>query len=110
MPQWKLASASPPVTLNVSAGDTGAVSGTLTSGPATYTVSGHWAASGSVPGRNASAFSVSGQSSAAAPVFVAAAGIMVGPGGSPRSVSIQLSESSSADGTVKETAAALTPS
>ena len=60
MAQWKLASTSPPLTLNVSAGDEGALSGTFATALGSYSVSGSWAASGSLPGRNASAFSFSG--------------------------------------------------
>jgi hypothetical protein len=109
MPQWKLASATLPITLNVNADDHGPMSGTLTHGTTTYTVAGSWAASGSVPGRTASAFGVSGSSAAPAPAFVAATGIMTGPGTAPTRILLELAESSSADGSLSEIEAVLTP-
>ncbi len=67
----------------------------------TYSVTGEWAASGSVPGRNASAFVLSGNNGAAAPNFVAAAGLMQGPGNAPESITINLIVSSSSAGDIK---------
>jgi phosphatidylserine/phosphatidylglycerophosphate/cardiolipin synthase-like enzyme len=103
MAHWTLLCADPPVRLDVDAGDNGPVQGTLTVGTATYPVSGSWAASGSVPGRNASAFSVSGAVSpagSAAATFVAAAGIMDGPGPSPVQIALRVFVSSSGNGTM----------
>ncbi|MGA2522437.1 MAG: hypothetical protein ABSG81_16645 [Acidimicrobiales bacterium] len=112
MAQWKLASASPPFTLDVSAGDNGPLSGTFTTALGTYPVSGSWAASFSIPGRNASAFSFSGAVSpagSAATTFIAAVGIMIGPGPSPTQINLRVSESSSGDGSLTESAATLLP-
>lgn len=109
MAQWKLASANPPFTLDVSAGDGGAVSGTFTTALGSYPVSGSWAASDSLPGRNASAFSFSGTAGGPANTFVAVVGIMTGPGASPTQVNLRVSESSSADGSLTDSAATLLP-
>ena len=109
MPQWKLASTNPPMQLNVNATDQGPITGTLTHGTTTYTVTGNWAASGSVPGRTASAFGISGNSADPAPAFVAATGIMTGPGNAPTRINLQVAESSSTNGSLNETSAVLTP-
>jgi hypothetical protein len=103
MAHWTLQSADPPARLDVDAGDNGPVAGTLTVGAATFPVSASWAASFSLPGRNASAFSLSGAVSpagSAATAFVAAAGIMDGPGTSPVQITIRVFVSSSGDGTM----------
>jgi hypothetical protein len=107
--QWKLASASPPLTLNVSAGDGGALSGTFTTALGSYPVSGSWAASGSLPGRNASAFSFSGAAGGSATTFIAVVGIMIGPGPSPTQINLRVSESASTDGSLTESTATLLP-
>ncbi len=108
MAQWKLASASPPFTLDVSADGNGGLNGTFVTALGSYPVSGSWAASGSIPGRNASAFSFSG--TAGNPnTFIAAVGIMTGPGGSPVRIDLRVSESSSGDGSLTESAATLLP-
>ena len=109
MAQWKLASASPPLTLDVNAGDEGPLNGTFTTALGTYPVSGSWAASDSLPGRNASAFSFSGAVGDPAPTFVAAVGIMIGPGPSPLQINLRMSESSSANGGLTESEATLLP-
>jgi hypothetical protein len=107
--QWKLASTSPPLTLNVSAGDEGALSGTFTTALGSYPVAGSWAASGSLPGRNASAFSFSGAAGGSATTFIAAVGIMIGPGPSPTRIDLHVSESASTDGSLTESTATLLP-
>jgi hypothetical protein len=109
MAQWILASASPPLKLDVSAGDEGPLSGTFTTALGTYPVSGSWAASGSLPGRNASAFSFSGAAGSPAPTFVAAVGIMIGPGPSPTQINLRMSESASTNGSLTESEATLLP-
>src|ERR1700736_3944342 len=100
MAHWTLVSEDPPARLDVDAGDGGAVAGTLNVGETTFPVSGIWAASGSIPGRNASAFSFSGAIGDTATTFVAAAGIMTGPGPSPTQVAMRAFVSSSWDGTL----------
>jgi len=109
MAQWKLASANPLLTLDVSAGDDGALSGTFATALGTYPVSGSWAASGSLPGRNASAFSFSGAVGDPAPTFVAAVGIMIGPGPSPTQINLRMSESASTNGSLTKSTATLLP-
>lgn len=66
----------------------------------TYSVNGQWAASFSVPGRNASAFVLSGNNGEPAPNFLAAAGIMEGPGNAPESITLNLIVSSSGQGDI----------
>jgi hypothetical protein len=68
---------------------TGAVGGTLWFKNMVFTVHGQWSASGSVPGRNFSGFALYGADSGAAD-YVAAGGTMVGPGGSPQSIQLNL--------------------
>ena len=72
-------------------------------------VSGSWAASGSLPGRNASAFSFSGAVGDPAPTFVAAVGIMIGPGPSPTQINLRMSESASTNGSLTKSTATLLP-
>lgn len=109
MSAWKLVNANPHVTLDVTASDAGLIAGSLTSGANVYTVAGSWAASNSMPGRHASVFSVAGATTASAPCFVAAVGIMKGPGSAPASIDLQVVESSSADGSVVEHRVTLLP-
>lgn len=91
MTKWNLASADSQVVLTVEEDDaSGAMTGSLQAHGTTFQVNGGWSASGSVPGRNASAFAVSGNDGLAAPTWVSATGIMVGPGGSPQSIEIQI--------------------
>lgn len=75
----------------------GQMSGTLQFKGDTYHVNGNWAASGSVPGRNYSAFALWGSNQQGATVYVAAAGTMVGPGGSPQEIVLNLIRASTAD-------------
>jgi hypothetical protein len=107
--QWKLASANPPLTLDVSADDNGGVNGTFVTALGSYAVSGSWAASGSLPGRNASAFSFSGTANGPVNTFVAAVGIMIGPGPSPAQINLRVSESSAGNGSLTESTATLLP-
>jgi hypothetical protein len=87
------------VTINfVNDDSNGAVGGQLWFKGILYTVSGSWAASGSVPGRNASAFAIWGTDGAAATDYVAAAGTMDGPGDAPISVQISLTRVRTSDG------------
>lgn len=63
----------------------------------TYAIAGNGAASGSVPGRNYSAFALWGRNQQGATVYIAAAGTMAGPGGSPQSIDLHLIRASTAD-------------
>lgn len=69
---------------------TGTVGGQLWFKGMLYTVHGSWAASGSVPGRNVSAFALWGSDSAGATDYVAATGTMDGPGNLPTSIQLNL--------------------
>lgn len=69
---------------------TGVVGGQLWFKGMLYNVHGSWAASGSMPGRNVSAFAIWGSDGAAATDYVAATGTMDGPGNSPQSIAINL--------------------
>lgn len=89
-PNWNLASIDGKIAMSVTAGGNGGVDGAMTVYGLKYGIGGEWAASGSVAGRNASAFSVAGsyQTAPSVPNFLAAAGIMEGPGQWPISVKI----------------------
>jgi hypothetical protein len=108
---WKLASAGREVAVDLNAGDDGALMGTITYTGRVFAVAGSWAASGSIPGRNASAFSFAGRTSGVpdVPSFVSASGIMAGPGNAPQSINIQLDVTSSADGTFEQYVGVLLP-
>ncbi|MGA8431953.1 MAG: hypothetical protein WB729_19170 [Candidatus Sulfotelmatobacter sp.] len=108
MSHWKLASSDRTLALDVEATDNGPMSGTMTYQGKAYSVTGSWAASGSMPQRNASAFTLSGPTGEAAPNFIAATGIMIGSG-NPTQVNIQVDASSSADGTIQRYTGALYP-
>lgn len=75
----------------------GQMLGTLQFQGDTYYVNGNWAASGSVPGRNYSAFALWGTNQQGATVYVAVAGTMTGPGDSPQSIDMNLIRASTAD-------------
>lgn len=75
----------------------GQMSGTLVFKGDTYYVNGNWAASGSVPGRNFSAFALWGSNQQGATVYIAAAGTMAGPGPSPKSIDLNLIRASTGD-------------
>lgn len=89
-PNWNLSSIDGQIGLSVTADGNGGVNGSMSIYGLEYAVSGEWAASGSVAGRNASAFSITGSHSTApdVPNYLAAAGIMAGPGQWPTSVTI----------------------
>ncbi|MEO1044032.1 MAG: hypothetical protein AAFX04_01175 [Pseudomonadota bacterium] len=100
---WKLGSkpyddGSRDVILAVNATGAGPVTGTLTFKQVEYTANGDWAASGSVPGRNYSAFYVGGSDNQSAPEFIVAAGTMKGSGADPDSISINIVRTDSTDG------------
>ena len=98
MGNWVLKSEGGETQMNVNAEGSGVVGGTITFHGVQYAVSGVWAAAGSVPGRNYSAFAVQGGDGQSAPEFIAAAGTMKGPGNAPDSVSINLIRTDSTDG------------
>jgi hypothetical protein len=77
---------------------TGAMSGTVTFMNKAYSITGSWAASGSVPGRNASAFAFYGSNSDEATEYISAVGTMTGPGRAPEEISMNLNRSDSGDG------------
>jgi len=104
---WKLASSDHVMALELNVGD-GPLNGTLTFEGQTYGVSGAWAASG-VDGRAASAFGLSGATGGDPATYIAATGIMTGPGPAPTQIDIQASTSSSADGTINEYKGILLP-
>ena len=68
----------------------GQMSGTLEFQGDTYYINGNWAASGSVPGRNYSAFALWGTDQQGATQYVAAGGTMTGPGTDPQSIDLNL--------------------
>ena len=108
---WRLASSDHAAAVDLVAGDSGSLSGTLTVGDRTYPVSGGWSASGSITGRNYSAFSLSGrtQTQPDVPNWIAAAGIMTGPGAAPEKIDIQINETFSSDGTFRHYSGVLVP-
>ena len=75
----------------------GSMSGTLTFMGRTFYISGNWAAAGSIPGRNFSAFALWGTDQQAATEYVAAAGTMAGPGTAPKSIQLNLIRASAGD-------------
>ena len=97
---WKLASTDRVLAVDLNVDD-GPLNGTVTFEGQSYSVSGAWAAGG-VDGRMASAFGLSGVLSGDKPAYIAATGIMTGPGDAPAQIEIQAYTSSSADGSMKE--------
>lgn len=75
----------------------GQMSGTLQFKGDTYQINGNWAASGSVPGRNYSAFALWGSNQQGATQYVAATGTMQGPGSAPKRIDLNLIRVSTAD-------------
>ena len=75
----------------------GQMAGTLQFQGDTYYINGNWAASGSIAGRNYSAFALWGSDQQSATQYVAAAGTMAGPGGSPQSIDLNLIRASTGD-------------
>ncbi|HME09346.1 MAG TPA: alkaline phosphatase family protein [Bryobacteraceae bacterium] len=112
MPTWNLISPDHAVALNlnVTGREDEVMNGTLTYGGRSYSVSGSWAASGSVRGRNASAVALwgfTGKITEGTPYFIAAAGVMTGQGTDPVRLDIRLSVASSSDGTTDSYSGAL---
>lgn len=112
MSSWKLASHDHSLKLDLQTAGTGdeVLHGTLVYKGISYGVAGAWAASGSLPGRNFSAFSVSGNNGDMAPNWIAAAGIMTGPGTAPTRIDIQVGVSSALDGSLIHYSGLLLPS
>lgn len=75
----------------------GRVGGTLTFMGRRFSVNGNWAASGSVPGRNYSAFALWGTDGQGATEYVAATGTVQGPGPAPTRIDMNLIRVSTAD-------------
>lgn len=111
MGTWKLASADNIVALDLNVSDDGPLNGTLTYEGRMYPVTGAWAASDSVLGRNASAFSLSGrtQDLPDVPNFIAASGIMAGSGTDPTRIDIRVGVTSSSDETLNNYSGVLIP-
>lgn len=109
MASWKLASHDRILTLELETAGSGdeILHGTLTYQGMTYGVSGTWAASNSVI--KYSAFSVAGNDGLSAPTWIAAAGIMTGPGTAPERIDIHLSLSSTSNGSLVQYDGVLLP-
>lgn len=90
MSVWNLANSKDNVSIALNVDGTGVVNGTINFKGASYNVSGGWDASGSMPGRNASAFAVSGGNGLAAPTWISSSGIMDGPGNAPTKVTLTM--------------------
>jgi hypothetical protein len=99
---WNLESADGNVTLSANADGNGGMSGTLIVDGTNFAINGNWAASGSLPGRNASVFFVAGEHDIgpSLPDYLGASGNMVGPGDWPQSIQIAGSTCSTNDGVV----------
>jgi hypothetical protein len=99
---WNLESADGNVTLSANADGNGGMSGTLIVDGTNFAINGNWAASGSLPGRNASVFFVAGEHDigSSLPDYLGASGNMVGPGDWPQSIQIAGSTCSTNDGVV----------
>ncbi len=106
---WILSSLDGTVSINFNADGGGAISGTMVKNGENYAIAGGWAASGSVPGRNFSAFEVSGQDPNADSHYIAAAGNMSGPGDWPNAVQIAGAACSVTDGVVNAFTQTLLP-
>lgn len=112
MPVWKLYNRKRDrlFSIELQAGNNGELSGTVTDEEATFEANGQWAASGSIPGRNYSAFSFSGRSADPSPIFYSASGIMTGPGSNPQSITISILLAHTSDGTTEAWSGSLLPS
>jgi hypothetical protein len=99
---WNLESVDGSVIVETSAENLGAMSGTLTVDGIAFNVSGYWANGQGVPGRNASCFEISGQHGIGPnlPIYIGAAGNMVGTPNWPQSVEIAGAYCSVKDGVV----------
>lgn len=111
MTNWNLENADGTMVLHLQEDDaTGAMQGVIAHDGTSYNVRGGWSASGSVPGRTASVFSVAGSDGAAAPTWLAASGVMTGPGSAPQRIDLRVTTASSPDGTLERYSEELTPS
>lgn len=103
MSHWKMGSephtdGSRDVTIDFTNNDSiGKVGGTMTFKGTTYYVDGNWAAEGSIPGRNHSAFALWATDQQAATVYLAVAGTMDGPGSAPIDIHMNLIRASTGD-------------
>ncbi len=111
MSLWKLTSLDQTLALNLDVSDDGPMNGTITFEGKSYSVEGAWDASGSLPGRNYSAFALAGSTGPqtaiftrldGAPNWIAASGIMTGPGHNPTQIDIRVSMSSSSEGGIRQ--------
>jgi hypothetical protein len=112
MTTWNLASADHALSLSlqVTGSESEVLTGTLTFQGSGYGVSGGWAASGSVIGRNFSAFALWGSSSSGdAPNLISATGTMTGSGSAPTQIDIQVDIASSSNGTLDHYRGVLVP-
>lgn len=104
MPLWNVANSDFTLVLDVEAFDDGPqdgnMVGTIIYQGTLYSVHGGWAASG--PGRAASAFYLVGWSNADQPNYIAATGIMTGPGNAPIQVDLRMGFAASSDGNLSE--------
>ena len=108
---WNLATPDRRYGVTLQASDEGALSGTLIFEGTRYTVVGGWDAQFSLPGRNFSAFSLSGyiEQGTDAPSYIASAGYMYGSSGAPDGINILMDVSSSANGSVEQFRGVLNP-
>lgn len=99
---WNLESADGSMILQTSAENLGPMAGTLTVNGIQFDVSGYWADSHGGSGRNTSCFELSGQHAIAPnlPIFLGAAGKMIGTQNWPQSVEITGGYCSVVDGTL----------
>lgn len=104
---WKFVSPHRNVSLEVNASDDDAINGTLTFEGNVYSVSGSWAASGTL-GRKASAFGLGG-AMPKVPAYIAATGIMTGESTAPVQIDIQIDTASAVDGTTQTYKGTLLP-
>ena len=124
MPTWNFASENGKIGLELNASDNGNLTGSMTytgikiapGGPnqsaELFNVSGSWVASGSLPGRESSAFIFCGNNGkGSAPTNVAVCGVMFGSGPAPSSIEIRGSMSSGAfaDGNLQQFRAKMEP-
>lgn len=101
MALWNLASI---LRLDVDAQDNGAVGGKFTYQGVTYPVTGEWRASGNQSGGVYSVLRVTGQTGVEDPadlLYIAASGIVYGPGNAPTQIDIQGAVTSSLHGTIE---------
>ncbi|NNC73040.1 MAG: hypothetical protein HKN78_09215 [Sphingomonadaceae bacterium] len=87
------------VTIDVQTDDAdGSVRGTLVYDNVEYVIVGNWAAAGSYPVRRHSALALWGTNEEDATVYVAAIGIIDGPGNAPERIDMNLNRSSTVTG------------